>query len=221
MHMWLYVPLSHWGCTHLVKTMFLYFVLLIQVIHTDTYSYIEVHAIHTETCTYIHKHTPGLQCRKGLLSCCGGSTLLLCAALPTQIISDGARGGLAERQVRAEGPWAAQGVRFGPPDACCARGCAKTGPGVGQVGRVPGSGIKWSGSCPGVPWMGSVGCRPSGGSFGDAVKASVLDVFSEHPAQIACMCMYFNAYVYVWYRYFNAYVYVSVCIVCIVYISPD
>ncbi len=118
----------------------------------NTYRYIQyihihaihaIHAIHTHIHTHTYTHTPSNQCRKGLLSCCSGSTRRLCDALPTQIISDGARGRLAEREMRVECLLAAQGEHFGPPNACCARGCAKTSPGVGPrwrekvVGHLP------------------------------------------------------------------------------------
>ncbi len=41
-------------------------------------------------------------------------------------------------------------------------------------GWVPNGREKWSATCPGVPRVGPAGCRPSGGSFGDVVLASVL-----------------------------------------------
>jgi hypothetical protein len=93
------------------NNVFVYHNLLIQVIHTDTCRYIDTcrythrHIqMHAHTCTYIHihtQHTPCHQCPEGVLGWCAGRTRRLSAAVPTQIISDRARGGLAERQVRA------------------------------------------------------------------------------------------------------------------------
>jgi hypothetical protein len=89
-------------------------------IYTDTYRYIQIHTIDidtpTYTFTYIHIHTPCNQCREGFLRCW---CCKQCAALPTQIISDGSRGGIAERQMLADGPWAAQGGCFAPQSVLC------------------------------------------------------------------------------------------------------
>ncbi len=118
----------------------------IQVIHTDTYRYIQYIHIHTSTYTYIHIHITSNQCREGFLCCSGGCTRSLCTELPTQIISDGAQGVLAEREMRVECLLAAQGVHFGPQTRAARAGAPKR-----VRGWVFDGGKKWSATCPGVP----------------------------------------------------------------------
>jgi hypothetical protein len=74
------------------------------------------------------------------------ATPLHSIALPTQIISDGARGGLAERETRVECLLAAQEVHFGPPTRAV-RACAPKR----VLGWVSDGGKKWLATCPGVP----------------------------------------------------------------------
>jgi hypothetical protein len=96
----------------------------------------------------------------------------LCSAIPTQIISDGARGVLAEREMRVECLLAAQGVHFGPPKTCCARGCAKTGPGVGLLWRE-----KVVGHLPRGALSGDRGVPPQRGVFWGrcaGIRAAIL-----------------------------------------------
>jgi hypothetical protein len=104
----------------------------------------------------------------------GGCTRRLCTAPPTQIISDGARGVLAEREMRVECLLAEQGVHFGSPNACCARRCAKTGPGVGLrwpekvVGHLPRGALSGARGVPpqrGVFWGRCAGIRACRGKY--------------------------------------------------------
>jgi hypothetical protein len=140
--------------------------------------YIQYIQIPTYTYTYIHIHTPGNQCLEGILCCSGSCTRRLCTAVPTQIISDGARGGLAERETSVECLLAAQGVHFRPPNACCMRWCSKTGPGVGPqwprkvVGHLPRGALSgaWHSACRvqpqrGVFWGRCAGIRACLGQY--------------------------------------------------------
>ena len=140
-------------------------------IHTHTCTYM---SIHTYTDTYIHIHTPDSQGLEVFLCGSGGSTRRLCTAPPTQIISDGARGVLAEREMRVECLLAEQGVHFGSPNACCARRCAKTGPGVGLrwpekvVGHLPRGALSGARGVPpqrGVFWGRCAGIRACRGKY--------------------------------------------------------
>ena len=131
-------------------------------------------SIHTHTYTYIHIHTPDNQSLEVFLCGSGGSTRRLCTAPPTQIISDGARGVLAEREMRVDCLLAEQGVHFGSPNACCARRCAKTGPGVGLrwpekvVGHLPRGALSGARGVPpqrGVFWGRCAGIRACRGKY--------------------------------------------------------
>ena len=118
-------------------------------IHTHTYIYIQ---IHTDTYRYIHICTPSKQGWMGFFRR-GSVRLRPGGAAPSrQIISDAARGGITACTWLMGGLLGAPGTRFAPPpNASCALGCAKTGPGVGPrwrskvVGHLPW--VALSGAC--------------------------------------------------------------------------
>ena len=128
-----------------------------------TYRYIHIGTDTYNTYTYIHIHTPGNQRPEGVLSSCCGRSRRLCAALPTQIIWDGARGGLAEREMRVECILAALGVHFGPPQRVLRarvrkNGCWFMSPMAEKSGRPPDQGC---------PEWGPRGAAPAGGLWGE------------------------------------------------------
>ena len=149
--------------------MYVYVLYVCDVIHTDTHQYIHIHAhtyicmhihtihphgythdtyntyryqrIHTHTYTYIHQ---AISVERGF-----------CAAVAAPRDASAQRHlprssptGLGACSPSAKCVWNAYWLsrHFESPNACCARRCAKTGPGWVSDGRK-----KWSATCPGGP----------------------------------------------------------------------
>ena len=126
----------------------------------NTYKYkLDIHAIHTDTYRYQRRHThtytyiqPAISVWRGF--CAAVATARDASAqcyLPRSSLT-GLRAGLPRAKCVWNAYWLRMGVHFGPPNECCARGCAKTGPGVGPqwrekvVGHLPRgalSGARW------------------------------------------------------------------------------
>ena len=141
--------------------------------HTHTYRYKHIYTtIHTHTYVYIHTYTPFKPGQVGI--CRGGSSNSRPVArrrLPRSAQMELEAGSPYANSVGGD-HWWHQGLALAPPNACCAHGCAKTGPGVGH---------RWQNK---VVWLlprgalsGARGVLPQQGVFGgrcDGVSASDL-----------------------------------------------
>jgi hypothetical protein len=173
MYIRLYVLLSHWGCTNLVKTMFLYHIFTYRSyiqIHTDTYNiniYVQIHA---HTYTYIQ---PAISVERGF-----GAALAAAHDSPAQShlsrsSQRGLRAGLPSAKCVWNAYWLRRGCTLDPPTRAARAGAPKRVRGWvsygGKSGRPPAqgalSGTRGVPPQPGVFWGRCAGIRTCLGQY--------------------------------------------------------
>jgi hypothetical protein len=115
----------------------MFYTIISHTVHT--YRYIQIHTIQTYTYKYIHIHTHTYNQQsvsRGVWCCSGGCTRFTCqcAKPPIQVISEGARGGLAKCEMRWNVYSLRRGCTLDPPTRAARAGAPK---------RVRGVGLRW------------------------------------------------------------------------------
>jgi hypothetical protein len=138
---------TFWGCRDNICACLGQYIQYMQIPMTHTYTYIHIcniHSytyihmlntypyiqIHTYAYTYIDIYILSNHSLEGFFRCCGA-----CYSTVRHYLPRSSRTGVGAGLLDVKCMWTTCGRRrgctLGPPDACCARWCAKSGPGLG------------------------------------------------------------------------------------------